>query len=442
MYRNLFIIKKNNTALEKLCKGLEIIHQLSADTSWPSSVTPMASTEDGTRNFWPAGFSVGAVEANIKYSGRKDLMLLVTDCPANAAALFTQNRCCAAPIMLSREYLQQSSSSIRAIVCNSGNANAATGDKGMADARAMAEAVANELGIKPEEVLVASTGVIGQLLPMENMLRGIAALPATLQRDSVLDAAGALMTTDTFPKFFTIELKLSTGTVRLSGIAKGSGMICPNMATMLGFFATDAAIAPDLLQEALKQANRNSFNAITVDGDTSTNDMVALLATGAGEPIEAGSNDYVLFCEALEALMLLLAKLIIIDGEGATKLVGITVTGAADDRDAELAARTIANSSLVKTAIHGEDANWGRIIAAAGRSGAIFNQEELELHFNDLPILKPGLIADFSEEAAAKILAQSSYTITLRLGKGSGKATIWSCDLSKEYVDINGSYRS
>jgi len=369
-------------------------------------------------------------------------MLLVTDCPASAAVLFTQNLCCAAPVMLSREHLQQSSSSIRAIVCNSGNANAATGDKGMADARAMADAVAKELAIKSEEVLVASTGVIGQLLPMENMLRGIAALPATLQRDSVLDAVGAIMTTDTFPKFFTIELKLSSGTVRLSGIAKGSGMICPNMATMLAFFATDAAIAPDLLQEALKKANRNSFTAITVDGDTSTNDMVALLASGAGATIEAGSNDYALFCEALEALMLLLAKLIIIDGEGATKLVGITVTGAADDRDAELAARTIAHSSLVKTAIHGEDANWGRIIAAAGRSGAIFNQEELELHFNDLPILKPGLVADFSEEAAAEILAQSSYTISLRLGNGSGKATIWSCDLSKEYVDINGSYRS
>jgi len=428
--------------LEKLWKGLDVIHQLSAKTSWPSSVTPMASTDDGSCNFWPAGFSAGAVEANIKYSGRKDLMLLVTDCPASAAVLFTQNLCCAAPVMLSREHLQQSSSSIRAIVCNSGNANAATGDKGMADARAMADAVAKELAIKSEEVLVASTGVIGQLLPMENMLRGIAALPATLQRDSVLDAVGAIMTTDTFPKFFTIELKLSSGTVRLSGIAKGSGMICPNMATMLAFFATDAAIAPDLLQEALKKANRNSFNAITVDGDTSTNDMVALLASGAGATIEAGSNDYALFCEALEALMLLLAKLIIIDGEGATKLVGITVTGAADDRDAELAARTIAHSSLVKTAIHGEDANWGRIIAAAGRSGAIFNQEELELHFNDLPILKRGFIADFSEEAAAEILAQSSYTITLRLGNGSGKATIWSCDLSKEYVDINGSYRS
>ncbi len=402
----------------------------------------MAAASDGRREFWPVGFSAGAVSANIKYSDRKDLMLLVADSPSSAAALFTLNRCSAAPITLSREHLQHSPSSARAIVCNSGNANAATGENGLNDARAMAEAVARELSIKPEEVLVASTGVIGQLLPMEKVLDGISCLTATLQHDSVLDAAGAIMTTDTFPKFFTLELQLSGGSIRMSGIAKGSGMICPNMATMLAFLATDASIAPALLHESLEKANRNSFNAITVDGDTSTNDMVAILASGTGPEIKAGSSDYTLFGEALESLMTFLAKLIVIDGEGATKLVGIIVKGAADDRDAELAARTIAQSSLVKTAIHGEDANWGRIIAAAGRSGAIFNQEELELYFNELSILKPGLVADFSEEAASEIMAKDSYTITLRLGNGMGEATIWSCDLSKEYVDINGSYRS
>ena len=428
--------------MEKLSKGLKVIHHLSAITPWPSSVTPMAAASDGTQGFWPAGFSTGAVSANIKYSNRKDLMLLVTDGPATAAALFTQNRCCAAPITLSREHLQHSLFSVRAIVCNSGNANAATGEKGLNDARAMAEAVACELSLKPEEVLVASTGVIGQLLPMENVLAGISSLAATMQRESVLDAAGAIMTTDTFPKFFSLELQLSGGSIRLSGIAKGSGMICPNMATMLAFLTTDAIIEPALLHEALEKANRHSFNAITVDGDTSTNDMVSILASGIGPEIKAESSDFTLFCDALEALMTFLAKLIVIDGEGATKLVGITVKGAADDRDAELAARTIAQSSLVKTAIHGEDANWGRIIAAAGRSGAIFNQKDLELHFNELPILKPYLVADFSEEAAAAIMAKDSYTITLRLGNGSGEATIWSCDLSKEYIDINGSYRS
>jgi len=428
--------------LEKLAKGLKVIHQLAAITPWPSSVTPMAAASDGSKGFWPAGFSAGAVSANIKYSNRKDLMLLVTDVPATAAALFTRNLCVAAPITLSRKHLNLSPSSIRAIVCNSGNANAATGEKGLNDARAMAEAVAHELSITPEEVFVASTGVIGQLLPMENVLAGISSVVATMQRDSVLDAAGAIMTTDTFPKFFTLELQLSGGSIRLSGIAKGSGMICPNMATMLAFLTTDATIEPVLLHEALEKANRHSFNAITVDGDTSTNDMVSILSSGTGPVIKAESSDFSLFCDALEALMTFLAKLIVIDGEGATKLVGVTVKGAADDHDAELAARTIAQSSLVKTAIHGEDANWGRIIAAAGRSGAIFNQEELELHFNELPILKPGLVADFSEEAAAAIMAKDSYTITLRLGHGSGEATIWSCDLSKEYVEINGSYRS
>ena len=427
--------------MEKFHKGLKVIRELSALTPWPASVTPMPAESDGTHGFWPAGFSAGAVSAAIKYE-RQDLMFLVADRPSSAAALFTLNLCCAAPVMLSREHLQRSPTSMRAIICNSGNANAATGEKGMDDALAMAEAVARELAIRPEEVLVASTGVIGQLLPMERVLGGISALPSSLQHESGIEVAQAIMTTDTFPKFFTLELQLSSGTVRLSGIAKGSGMICPNMATMLAILATDASIAPALLQKALKLANCKSFNAITVDGDTSTNDMVSILASGIGPEIVAESGDFTLFCEALEALMAFLAKLIVIDGEGATKLVAITVEGAADDRDAELAARTIAQSSLVKTAIHGEDANWGRVVAAAGRSGALFNQEDLELYFNDLCILKPGFVADYSETEASEIMAKDSYTITLILGNGPGQATVWSCDLSKEYVDINGSYRS
>ena len=428
--------------MEKLYKGLKVIRELSAKTSWPASVTPMSAESDGTQAFWPTGFSSGAVAAGIKYSDRTDLMLLLADGACSADALFTTNLCCAAPITLSREHLRQRPSSMRAILCNSGNANAATGQKGLDDARAMAATIASELGMEPEEIVVASTGVIGQLLPMERVLGGISSLSPTLQRESGIDAAMAIMTTDTFPKFFTLELRLSGGVVRLSGIAKGSGMICPNMATMLAFLATDATIAPPLLHEALSRANGKSFNAITVDGDTSTNDMVSILASGKGAEISAESEDFTLFCEALEALMTFLAKLIVIDGEGATKLVEITVEGAADDGDAELAARTIAQSSLVKTAIHGEDANWGRIIAAAGRSGAKFNQDELALHFNDLSILEPGFIANFSEEAASSILAQPSYTITLRLGSGAGRATVWSCDLSKGYIEINGSYRS
>jgi glutamate N-acetyltransferase/amino-acid N-acetyltransferase len=428
--------------VQKRHKALNVINKLASLTAWPESVITMPVNIDSGQGFWPEGFSSGAVSAGIKYSERNDMLLLSATAPASAAAVFTTNLCCAAPVTLSRTHLQHSSSSIRAIVCNSGNANAATGEKGMQDALAMAEAVAAELGIKPEEVLVASTGVIGQLLPMERVLDGISALPSSLNRNAGIEAAEAIMTTDTFPKFYTLELKLSSGSIRLSGIAKGSGMICPNMATMLAFLCTDAAIAPSLLQHALERANRKSFNAITVDGDTSTNDMAAILASGTGPEIHSESRDYMLFTQALEALMTFLAKLIVIDGEGATKLVEVNVVGAADNRDAELAARTIAQSSLVKTAIHGEDANWGRIIAAAGRSGAGFNQDELELSFDDLSILKPGFIADFSEEKASEIMAKESYTVTLRLGNGPGHATVWTCDLSKEYVDINGSYRS
>ena len=427
--------------MQKLQKGLQVIHELSASTRWPEAVIPMPGDADGSKGFWPSGFSSGALTAGIRYE-RKDLMLITLQAPGSAAAVSTTNLCCAAPVTLCREHLQKSASVIGAIICNSGNANAATGEQGMLDARSMAEAVATELSLRPEEVLVASTGVIGQLLPMEKVLQGIKGVSSTLQEESAIDAAQAIMTTDTFPKFFTLELRLSSGTIRLSGIAKGSGMICPNMATMLAFLGTDATIAPPLLQQALEKANKSSFNAITVDGDTSTNDMVALLASGKGPEIVADSHDYTLFCDALQALMTFLAKLIVIDGEGATKLIEIKVEGAIDTRDAELAARTIAQSSLVKTAIHGEDANWGRIIAAAGRSGAHFRQEELELFFNTLPILKPGLIADFSEAAAAEIMAQPSYTIRLRLGEGPGQATIWTCDLSKEYIEINGSYRS
>ncbi|NTW11493.1 MAG: bifunctional glutamate N-acetyltransferase/amino-acid acetyltransferase ArgJ, partial [Chlorobiaceae bacterium] len=386
-------------------------------------------------------FSSGAVNASIRY-GRNDLMILLGDVPSSAAAVFTTNLCCAAPVYVSKEHLEKMSGRVRALVCNSGNANAATGEKGMDDALAMAGAVASDFGLKPEEVIVASTGVIGQLLPMEKVIGGISSLPLVLQRESCLDAAEAIMTTDTFPKFFSVDVELSGGKCRLSGIAKGSGMISPNMATMLAFITTDAKISPELLKEALENANRTSFNAITVDGDTSTNDMAMILASGFGLEILSESEDFRLFSKALEALMTFLAKLIVIDGEGATKLVGITVEGAVSQRDAELAARTIAQSSLVKTAIHGEDANWGRIVAAAGRSGAVFNQEELELYFNDLCILKPSFIADFSEDEAAAVMSKKAYDITLKLGDGPGKATIWTCDLSKEYVEINGSYRS
>jgi len=424
-----------------LQKALDTTRELAASTIWPQTVTPLLSSGTEDAGFWPDGFQSAGISAAIKYN-KKDLMLLLSERPASAAAVFTTNLCCAAPVMLSKKHLRERNGIMRAVVCNSGNANAATGQQGLLDASAMAEESARLLGLAPEDVLVASTGVIGQFLPMRKILDAMPELPSALQQVSCLDAAEAIMTTDTFPKFFALDVRLSGGTARLSGIAKGSGMICPNMATMLSFLATDASIEPALLQEMLRKANRNSFNSITVDGDTSTNDMVSILAGGKGPCIQKQSQDAAIFAEALELLMTFLAKLIVIDGEGATKLVGIRVEGAVSDEEAELAAKTIANSPLVKTALHGEDANWGRIIAAAGRSGAFFRQEEVEILFDDLPVLKPGFLADFSEEDAAIILKKPSYIMTVRLGGGSGHASVWTCDLSKEYIEINGSYRS
>jgi len=425
-----------------LQKAQSVIAALREATMWPDFLTPVPADDDGIRAFWPEGFYSAGMAAGIKQQEKKDLMILFSAKPASAAAVFTRNICSAAPVTVSKEHLLRSSATMRAIVCNSGNANAATGIKGMDDARAMAEETAKVSGLKPQEVFVASTGVIGQLLPMEKIMGSLPRLASELRRDALLDTVEAIMTTDTFEKFFALDVALSAGSVRISGIAKGSGMICPNMATMLCFLATDAGIAPDLLQQALASANSRSFNAITVDGDTSTNDMVAILAGGTGTAIAADTDDYRLFQEALETLMIFLAKLIVIDGEGATKLVEIKVVGAVDDKEAELAARTIANSSLVKTAIHGEDANWGRIIAAAGRSGALFKQEDVAIFFDDLPVLKPGFLADFSEEEAAEIMKKESYAITVKLGTGAGSSRLWSCDLSKEYIEINGSYRS
>lgn len=429
--------------MKQQAKSLRVITELTNDTLWPAHVNPLKPVdEEAASSFWPSGFSSSAINAGIRYVDRNDMLLLLADAPVSTAALFTRNRCVAAPVSVSKQHIQAASAMMRALVCNSGIANAATGTEGEQDAESMAAALAGLLDIPANQVMVASTGVIGQRLPMEQIRAGISRLPGACESSLAIDAAGAIMTTDTFPKFIAVDVLLSSGPIRISGIAKGSGMIAPDMATMLAFLATDANIAPDALHKALVRANQKSFNAIIVDGDTSTNDMVSIMASGKGGCIDETSDDFELFVAALESLMAFLAKLIVIDGEGASKLVEITVIGASDDNDAELAARTIAQSSLVKTAIHGEDANWGRIIAAAGRSGALFNQEDLELHFNDLSILKPGFVIDFKEEEAAEIMAKSSYSITLKLGNGPGSATIWSCDLSKEYVEINGSYRS
>jgi len=422
-------------------KSIAAIRRLSARTSWPQGVSPLIADPEADETFWPQGFMLSGINAGIK-PARKDLMLLLTEESASTASVFTTNRCSAAPVELSKAAIMASGGMMRAVICNSGNANAATGDEGMKSALRMAEATAEAFGLDPAEVLVASTGVIGQSLPVEKIASAMPELQAAAGADEWPDAAKAIMTTDIFPKAFGVDVALSGGTARIAGIAKGSGMICPNMATMLAFLGTDATIEPQLLQELLGAANAVSFNAITVDGDTSTNDMAAIMASGKGPEVLRGSDDARLFGEALRSVMTMLAQLIVIDGEGATKFVEIRVEGALNDDEARMAAMTVANSPLVKTAIHGEDANWGRIIAAAGRSGASFVQEELSVHFDDEPILKPGLDANFSEKAAKKIMSKKEFTITLTLGKGPGRAVVWTCDLSARYIEINGSYRS
>ena len=427
--------------MEPFDTSIAAVKRLAARTVWPQNVTPVIADPASGDQFWPEGFLLSGINCGVKPK-RKDLMLLSCGEPVSTASVFTTNLCCAAPVELSRNALSSSKGRMRAVVCNSGNANAATGAEGMKNALSMAETLAAAIGCDSGEVLVASTGVIGQQLPIAKITGSVPTLKAASGPANWADAAEAIMTTDTFPKAFAVDVKLSGGTTRIAGIAKGSGMICPNMATMLAFLGTDAAIDPALLQELLSAANAVSFNAITVDGDTSTNDMAAIMASGKGPEVLRGSDDARLFDEALRSVMTMLAQLIIVDGEGATKFVELRVTGAKNNAEARMAAMTVANSPLVKTAIHGEDANWGRIIGAAGRSGATFVQEELAVSFDDEPILKPGLDANFSEERAKVVMQQKEFTITISLGNGPGTATVWTCDLSHGYIEINGSYRS
>ncbi len=391
----------------------------------------------------PGGFRAGGVHCGVKRA-KKDLAMVVSEVPAACGATFTQNRVPAAPVLLDREQLARSPF-VRAIVVNSGNANACTGDRGMDDARAMIVATARALSIRESEVLVSSTGVIGQFLPMEEITAGIEAVSLLLTREGGDAAAEAILTTDTFIKQLAVGTTVGGVPVTLGGMAKGSGMIAPNMATMLAFLSTDAAIAPDLLQRSLKRAVDRSFNRITVDGDTSTNDMAVVLANGlAGNPLLTGEGDpgYAEFSAALEHLLVRLSKMIVVDGEGATKFVEIAVAGARSEGDAVKAARAVATSTLVKTAINGEDANWGRILAAVGNAGIDFRPEETEILIGHVPILRKNYRIDFSEDDAAEVLREKDITIRIQLNGGAGTATVWTCDLSKEYVAINANYRT
>ena len=390
----------------------------------------------------PRGFRAAGLHCGIKANGKYDLALLVSDTPASAAGLFTTNLAQAAPVLVSQEHLATSHGVARAVITNSGCANACTGPQGLLDAREMTVLTAAATGCAPHDVLVASTGVIGVNLKMAAVRGGIPQAAAALSAAGHADAAQAIMTTDPFPKATAVEVVTLAGTFRVGGMAKGSGMIEPRMATMLGYLTTDAAVDPVRLRRVLVEACRLTFNAITVDGEPSTNDCVFALANGASgvaidDVLEAA------LCEGFRAVAKELALGIVRGGEGATKLVAITVTGAATDADAWLAARALANSLLVKTAIHGADPNWGRLVAAAGRSGAHFVLDAARVRIGTLVLFEGGRPFDERARDAATYLQGSDLTIDVDLGAGGAHtATVWTCDLSKMYVQINAEYRT
>jgi glutamate N-acetyltransferase/amino-acid N-acetyltransferase len=388
------------------------------------------------------GYRAGAAAAGIRYRGRPDVMLLVSDVPAAAAGVFTSNRFAAAPVRLSREHLQGGRA--RAVVAVAGVANACTGARGMADARRMAELVAASVGCPPTEVLVCSTGVIGEPLPMDRVADGIARAAGDLRPDGGPDAAEAIRTTDTRRKESAVRVRIGGREVTVGGMAKGAGMIHPDMATMLAFLTTDARVAPEALRDALRYAVDRSFNCVSIDGDTSTNDTTLLLANGlaGNDEVTPGTGAYRAFAEALEVVCADLAKAIAADGEGAQRLIEVTVVGAVSDEDARRAARAVAASNLVKAAVHGADPNWGRVLSAVGASGARFDEEDVELFLGPLRLVSGGVGEPFDEEVARRLLRQDVVRMEIRLGRGWGRATAWGCDLSEEYVRINGSYRS
>ena len=391
----------------------------------------------------PQGFRSAALHCGIKATaGALDLTVLAADGNASAAGIFTTNLAQAAPVIVSRRHLERSKGIARAIVVNSGCANACTGTQGMADADRMAAEVANALGCSPEHVLVASTGVIGVNLRIDKVVAGIQTAVPALARGKGSDTARAIMTTDPFPKECAVTVQTGRGIFTVGGTAKGSGMIEPMMATMLGFLTTDAAVPSALLQRALKESARDTFNAITVDGDGSTNDSLYAMASGASG-VTIDDESYPALLEALLTVSRELAVGIVRGGEGATKLIAVNVHDAQSRDEARQVARTIANSPLVKTAVHGADPNWGRIVAAAGRSGVHFDINRVTVHVGGILLFENGLPHDEASPQAGEYLKNTDVSIDVSLGSGGGAdATIWTCDLSAEYVRINGEYRS
>jgi glutamate N-acetyltransferase/amino-acid N-acetyltransferase len=391
----------------------------------------------------PDGFTSAALHCGIKAkSGALDLTVLAADRDASAAGIFTTNLAKAAPVLVSRRHLERTGGVARAIVVNSGCANACTGAQGMADAERMASEVASVLGCGIEHVLVASTGVIGVNLNMDKVVPGIRTAAAALARGKGSDTARALMTTDPFPKECAVTVETRHGRFIVGGTAKGSGMIEPNMATMIGVLTTDAQVPPALLRRALQESARDTFNAITVDGECSTNDTLLAIASGASG-VAIDEDAYPALLEGLLAVSRPLAIDIVRGGEGATKLIRVTVSDGGTLSEARQVARTIANSPLVKTAVHGADPNWGRIVAAAGRSGVQFDVDKSTVHVGGILLFENGLPHDDAAPQAAEHMRGTDVSIAVNLGTGGGaEATIWTCDLSAEYVRINGEYRT
>ena len=388
----------------------------------------------------PEGFLASAVSCGIKEKGELDLALLYSETPAVAVGAFTRNELKAAPVIYSQKCIE--SKTARAVVVNSGNANSMTGSRGLGDAEAMAATVEKALDLSSGTVLVASTGPIGEYLPMEKVTRGIEQAVAELSPGGNTDAAKGIMTTDTYPKELAVEMEIAGKVVRMGAMAKGSGMIHPDLATLLCFLTTDADISGDFLREALREAADVSFNMVSIDGDTSTNDTLLILANGlaGGGTINKDSPPAAVFQATLKRACIHRARAIARDGEGATRLIEVKVTGAASLADARLAARTIVSSPLVKSAVHGCDPNWGRVLAAAGRSGAELVPDRLELHIGGIRLVEGGSPVPFRREEVAKHLGGSEVYINLNLHIGQAEAVAWGCDLSEEYVTINSEY--
>ncbi len=385
----------------------------------------------------PKGFKCAGISAGIKADGSKDMALILSDEPAAVAGVFTTNQVCAAPVKICREHLKHGSA--RAIVMNSGIANACTGSAGMVAARDMAAETAKVLGCESQEIFVCSTGRIGPQLPLEKIIPGIGTLVDAARGEQVQETAEAMMTTDTRPKVSVAEVQIEEQTVKILGFAKGAGMIEPNMATMLAFITTDAAVEQGVFQKALKKAVDASFNRITIDGDQSTNDTVLALANGAAgnKTLNETSGDWGLFIEALEKVCHELAMLIVHDGEGADKFVTVNVAGAQSDAEADLAARAVANSLLNKTAWAGEYPNWGRVMDSVGYSRARVDEALVSIHYDGVQAVANGMRTEIEQEELIKVVSQTDFAININLHIGEGTATVYTCNCTEEYVRIN-----